>query len=143
MKQKHGSGFQVPSSPKSHNLMDVDSPPTLEGVAGRFRPMEGVWFFSFLCILLFWIFPFPEEVSADCQQMCMRGFVAFFLQEMLWFNDVKAYADNAVIGLDGCLDPPCHQAMLAQFLILKQNFNVASMSDPDSSKSFCFKTKHS
>lgn len=74
--------------------------------------------------------------------MCMKGFVAFCLQYMLWFNDVKAYADNAIIGFEGRLDLACHQTMLAQFLVLKLNFNAASMSDPDSSKSFCFKTKH-
>lgn len=56
--------------------------------------------------------------------MCMKGFVA------------KAYAGNAVIGFEGCLDPACHQAMLAPFLVLKLNFNVASISDPDSSRSF-------
>lgn len=65
----------------------------------------------------------------------------FFLQEMLRFNDVKIYADNAVTGFEGCLDPPCHQAMLTQFLILKVSYYVASMSDPDSSKHYCFQPK--
>lgn len=129
MKRKHSSGFWVPCSPKS--VMDIENTRmccrkiqtygacvifpfcTFLGVSLRCLHWLSTDVYEGVCCL----FPTRNGMIQWCKGLCR-------LQWSLFWR----------------LSEPCLVTTLAQFLILKLNFNVPSMSDSHSSKSFCFKT---